>query len=376
MPWAVPDRAAAGASGERVGGPLQARLEVVRPEFRLEVDLELPARGVSALFGPSGCGKTTLLRCLAGLERGAHGRITLAGQCWQDSERGVWLPPHRRPVGMVFQDARLFAHLDVLGNLDYGRRRAGAGSPAPGFDEVVALLGIGRLLGRRVGGLSGGEAQRVAIARALLSAPRLLLLDEPLAALDEQRKGELLPYLERLHDELAIPVVYVSHARREVGRLADHLVLMDAGRVLAAGPVEEITARTDLPLAADDQAAVVLQARVVDHDDADGLTRLALGTGTLWVARLDAAPGRRLRVEIAARDVSVALQAARDSSIVNILPAVVTAREDDGQGRTLLRLEADGLPLLARITRRSANALGLRPGLAVIAQIKGVAVLV
>ncbi|HEX7156731.1 MAG TPA: molybdenum ABC transporter ATP-binding protein [Burkholderiaceae bacterium] len=359
-------------SGE---GGIEAAVRVAYPGFSLAVDLDLPGRGVSALFGASGSGKTTCLRCIAGLEPLAEGRIAVGGELWQDTAAGRRVPTHKRALGMVFQDGRLFPHLSVRANLGYGMKRIPQGARRVALDDVVDLLAIGNLLERRPEGLSGGEQQRVAIARALLASPRLLLLDEPLAALDEARKAEVLPYLERLHDELQIPVIYVSHAMREVARLADHLVLLERGRVVASGPIAQMTARLDLPLAQEDGAAVVLDGHVVEHDAADGLTRVASGAGSLWVAALDRAAGRPVRLEIAARDVSIALAPPNASSILNILPAVVAVRADDDRGRSLLQLEVGEAHLLSRVTRRSANALGLQPGQRVFAQVKGVAVL-
>lgn len=362
---------------------IAAQLRLVRAGFTLDVTLALPARGISALFGPSGCGKTTALRALAGLERAA-GRVALGDEVWQDDASGRFLPPHRRPLGYVIQESALFPHLDVRRNLDYGLRRIPADQRLIAFDQAVALLGIGPLLDRRPAGLSGGERQRVAIARALLTSPRLLLMDEPLAALDAARKAEILPYLERLHAELAMPIVYVTHAMDEVARLADHLVLMDAGHVLAAGPLHELLARTDLPLARSDEAGVVLHTRVLEHDPHYRLSRLALDGGALWVGAVSQAPGSAVRVRVLARDVSVVRHAPTDSSILNVLPVTLLDLQADPAtallGLVLGHPSADGaLPLgprlLARITRRSLDTLALRPGDALYAQIKGVSLM-
>ena len=268
---------------------IELRLAIGRPGFRLDVDLALPGRGITALFGPSGCGKTTVLRALAGLER-AQGRVVIAGEVWQDDATGVFMPTHQRPIGYVIQEAALFPHLDVQRNLVYGRRRIAADHRKIALEQAVELLGIGHLLTRKPATLSGGERQRVAIARALLTSPRLLLMDEPLAALDASRKAEILPYLERLHGELAMPIVYVTHAMDEVARLADHLVLMRAGSVLAAGPLSELLARTDLPLAQADDAGVVIDAVVAAHDAPYHLTRLQLPAGGLWIGLVDKPP--------------------------------------------------------------------------------------
>ena len=226
---------------------IEARFDIDRGDFRLDVDLSIPARGITALFGPSGCGKTTLLRAIAGLERVPGGHLGMAGETWQDD--GLFVPTHKRPIGYIFQEASLFSHIDVRGNLEYGTRRMRDGQDRVSLEEAVDLLGIGHLLDRRPHTLSGGERQRVAIARALAVSPRLLLMDEPLASLDLERKQEILPYLESLHRTLEIPVIYVSHEPDEVARLADHMVLLEAGRVIASGTVHDMFTRLDLPLA-------------------------------------------------------------------------------------------------------------------------------
>ena len=354
--------------------PIEARLRLAHPGFELDVDLSLPAVGVSALFGPSGSGKTSFLRCLAGLERCCEGRVVVGAEVWQDSIAGRFVPPHRRPVGFVFQDARLFPHLTVRGNLRYAMRRA-SGPETVGFEEAVRLLELDALLDRATGRLSGGERQRCAIARALLSRPRLLLLDEPLASLDEARKADLMPYLERLHDALSIPVVYVSHSMREIARLADTLVLLDRGRVQAAGPIAEVTTRADLAFSGEDEAGAVLLARCAAHDEGFALTRVRFEGGELWLPRVRCQAGEPLRVRIAASDVSLTLEPPRATSILNVLAATVIERRDDERGRSLVRLDVGGTPLLARITRKSATLLGLASGQAVFAQVKGAAVL-
>ncbi|TYC56034.1 molybdenum ABC transporter ATP-binding protein [Zoogloea oleivorans] len=352
---------------------LQCRLPLA--DFVLDADLTLPAKGVTALFGPSGSGKTTLLRCVAGLARAA-GRVDINGECWQDDARRIFLPTHQRPLGYVFQEASLFAHLSVRANLEFGLKRIPAAERKVGWDAAMDLLGIGHLLARGTDTLSGGERQRVAIARALLTSPRLLLMDEPLAALDARRKQEILPYLERLHDELAIPILYVSHSPDEVARLADHLVLLDQGRVTASGPTAELLARLDLPLALDEDAAVLVETQVVGHDDAYHLTRLAFPGGSVTVNRKALAVGARARIKIQARDVSIALTGDNRSSIVNRLPARIRSFGDAAHpAQCLVSLDACGTPLLARITRLSRDQLGLREGMSVVAQIKSVALL-
>ena len=358
---------------------IDAHLRLQRRDFQLDVALALPSRGITALFGPSGCGKTTVLRALAGLDRAA-GRVALDDEVWQDDATGCFVPTHRRPLGYVIQDAALFPHLDVRGNLNYGRRRAAGESARSSLDAIIDLLGIAHLQARRPATLSGGERQRVAIARALATGARLLLMDEPLAALDAARKAEILPYLERLHRELALPVVYVTHAMDEVARLADHLVLMHEGRAVAAGPLTELLARTDLPLARLDDAGVVITARVTEHDALHGMTRIAFHGSPLWVGLSPARPGQPVRARILARDVSVTRQRPVETSILNVLPVVLASVQLEHSTALLsLQAGADTPPgpwtLLARITRKSLAALSLHPGDALYAQIKGVALM-
>lgn len=344
------------------------------PGFSLDVDVHVPGRGVTVLFGHSGSGKTTLLRCVAGLERARHAQIHINGACWQRA--AYCMPTAQRPIGYVFQEASLFSHLDVRGNLAFGMRRA---NPSAGEADLLAMaarLGIEPLLARQPEGLSGGERQRVAIARALLTRPRLLLMDEPLSALDQARKQEILPYLERLHDELDIPVLYVTHQIEEAARLADHLVLMEAGRVQASGPLSQMLARLDLPLAREQDAGVVIEATVLDHDAHWHLTRLGFAGGELFVSQRDLAGGAQVRVRIVARDVSIALDGDAPSSIQNRFACTVTGMVPAGDpAQCLLGLEAGGVPLLARITRRSADQLKLAGGQRVWAQVKAVALL-
>ena len=355
---------------------IAARFRVGWPGFTLDVDLDLPGRGVSALFGHSGSGKTTLLRCIAGLQRGDEGRLAFGDETWEDSRRGLFVPTHRRPIGYVFQEASLFPHLSVANNLAYGQKRVPAGERRVSLEAAIELLGIGHLLERMPERLSGGERQRVAIARALATSPRLLLMDEPLAALDLKRKNEILPYLERLHDELDIPVLYVSHSPDEVARLADHVVLLDQGRVVAEGGLVETLARLDLPTAFGEDAGVVIEAVVGAHDEAYHLTRLDFPGGHVLVARRPEAPGHRLRFRVHARDVSLATARAEGSSITNLLPATVReVAPADTPAHVLVRLDAGGTPLVARITRRSADQLGIVAGRPMWAQIKAVALL-
>lgn len=340
--------------------------------FNLDVDLQLPGRGVIALFGHSGSGKTTVLRSMAGLERFA-GRLTVDGEVWQDDD--TFMPVHKRPIGYVFQEASLFPHLSVRQNLSFGLKRIPAAERHIELEQVAEWLGISHLLSRQPQRLSGGERQRVAIARALLTSPRLLLMDEPLSALDTNSKAEILPYLERLHDELSIPVIYVSHSPDEVARLADHLVLMEQGSVVASGPIGELMTRLDLSIAREQEAESILETVVEEHLPEDHLTRLSFSGGSVFTRMVDADPGTSQRVRIHARDVSIALQAHQDSSILNVLPATILefAPLTDWQMLVRLGLGEDGsIPLLSRITRRSANHLSLEVGKKVFAQVKSV----
>ena len=355
---------------------IEATLALSRGAFTLDVALRLPTDGVSALFGPSGCGKTTLLRCLAGLERAPGGSVLVDGQAWQDG--AAFVPPHRRAVGVVFQEASLFAHLDVRANVAFGWKRLAPDQRRIALDDAIAWTGIEPLLARSTQGLSGGERQRVAIARALAVSPRLLLMDEPLAALDAARKAEILPAIERLHTLSGIAIVYVSHAIAEVARLADHVVLMEAGRAVASGPVGELLSRLDLPLPPGEDAGVVLQGVVGALDAAFHLARLDVPGAAFWTRDPALPVGHRIRLRVLARDVSLSLAAQPGSSIVNQIPASVEAIADDthpSQVLVRLRTHAGGSALLARVTRRSAQALALAPGTAVWAMVKSVALL-
>ncbi|WP_170041541.1 molybdenum ABC transporter ATP-binding protein [Pseudomonas sp. WS 5059] len=357
---------------------IEVRLQLHYSGFALDVDLKLPGRGVTALYGHSGSGKTTCLRCIAGLERAGDGFVQINDQVWQDSRNGVFVPPHKRALGYVFQEASLFPHLSVLANLEFGLKRIPKAQRRVDMAHATHLLGIGHLLDRHPQHLSGGERQRVGIARALLTSPQLLLMDEPLAALDSQRKSEILPYLERLHDQLEIPVLYVSHAQDEVARLADHIVLLSEGKALASGPIGETLARLDLPLALGDDAGVVINGTVSEHDAHYQLLTLQLPDSPLQM-RVAHAPlelGKHLRFKVQARDVSLSLQPGEHSSILNCLPVTVTQEiPADNSAHVLVRLDAAGTPLLARITRYSRDQLQVHPGQALWAQIKAVAVL-
>ena len=353
---------------------IRARFKLDYANFSLDVDLDLPGRGVTALFGPSGSGKTTLLRAVAGLEHAPGGTLSINGDVWQDA--ATFRQTHQRPLGYVFQEASLFPHLDVRANLEFGQKRVPQAQHRVSLDQAVAMLDIGHLLGRKPARLSGGERQRVSIARALATSPRLLLMDEPLAALDFALKQEILPYLERLHDELDIPVLYVSHAPDEVARLADHIVVMEGGRAVASGPLTDTLARLDLPIRLGDDAGVVLDAVVAARDAEWHLAHMEFAGGRLWVRDHGLPVGHRARVRILARDVSLARAPTTGTSILNTLPAVVVDSVDDAHpALTLVKLRVGESPLLARLTRRSAHALELAPGLMVYVQIKAVALI-
>ena len=354
---------------------ITAQLRLSRPDFELDVDLQLPGQGVTALFGPSGCGKTSCLRSLAGLER-AQGRVTVNQTVWQDDASRQWLPTHQRALGYVFQEASLFPHLSVQRNIDYGLKRTPQERRKVSKERAVELLGIAHLMDRMPATLSGGERQRVAIARALATSPEVLLMDEPLAALDAQRKAEVLPYLEQLQRHLRIPVIYVSHSMDEVARLAQHMVLLGAGKVLAQGSVPELLSSLDLPLAHGDVASSVVHATVHDHDAADHLSTLIFDGGRLQLVM--ARPrelGSQVPLRVQARDVSLSLLRPEGSSILNILPVQVLGLREDGPGQVMVSLQAGGTRLLARITQHSAKALQLQAGMPVYAQIKGMALL-
>jgi molybdate transport system ATP-binding protein len=352
---------------------IAARFQVDWPGFSLDVNLVLPGVGVTALFGHSGSGKTTLLRCMAGLERASKGYLKINGDVWQDDTS--WLPPHKRPLGYVFQEASLFDHLPVIGNLRYGMKRV-AGLQGESLDQAIELLGIGHLLDRKPDRLSGGERQRVAIARALAVKPRLLLMDEPLAALDLKRKLEILPYLERLHEELAIPVIYVSHSPDEVIRLADHIVVMEGGRASAQGHLAEVMTRSDVSIRIGEDACAILEATIGFIDKDWHLVRLDFPDGCLWCRDPGLAVGRRVRVRVLARDVSVAGEKPSESSMQNVLCGTVESiGEDEHPGLALVGVRIGGSRLVARVTRRAVAELKLGVEQVVWVQVKSVALL-
>ncbi|MFT0859391.1 molybdenum ABC transporter ATP-binding protein [Ancylobacter sp. G4_0304] len=355
---------------------IEIDIALARPDgFSLEARFAAPAAGVTALFGRSGAGKTTIIQAIAGVVRPDRGRIVVDGETYFDAARDIDLRIEQRRAGYVFQDARLFPHLSVERNLRYGERRSRATDKRIGFAPVVELLGIPHLLARRPHTLSGGERQRVAIGRALLSQPRLLLMDEPLAALDEARKQEILPYLERLRDEMALPILYVSHSVDEVLRLSDMVVALHDGRQIAAGPVGEVMSRPEvLPVIGRFDTGSLLECVVERHDDAYALSTLAFPGGQLRVPRVEISVGARVRARVRSRDVALALARPDDTSVSNLLPARITdIRLQEGPYADVA-LDLGGSALAATITRESVQRLGLSPGMAVWAMIKSVAV--
>ena len=356
---------------------IRARFRGVLGRFTLDACFEVPATGVTALFGPSGCGKSTVLRCFAGLQHLPGSFCAIDGDVWQDET--IFRQPYQRPIGYVFQEASLFQHLSVRRNLLYGAPRGGArvGAGSVPFDEVIDLLGLAALLDRSPHHLSGGERQRVAIGRALLSQPKLLLMDEPLSALDRLTKDEILPFLERLHQRLSLPVIYVSHDMTEIERLADHLVLMQSGAVLAAGPLGAMQSDPSLPLAGGRDAAVNFEAKVEAYDAAYGILTLQIDGGRLLVPAAPVAVGEHRRLRIAASDVSLARESPVASTMLNALPACIVSKSSVEASEVLVVLalgsNGGGARLLARVTRRSWDFLQLSEGMNIFAQVKGVA---
>lgn len=348
------------------------RLE--RRGFALDVEFMAPSEGIIGVFGISGSGKTTLLRCMAGLEAAATGRLAVGGEVWEDSERSVSRPAHAREVAYVFQEPRLFSHLSVAENLEFASKRRKSESTPASYRQLVDLMGIESLLGRSPDALSGGEAQRVAIARALLRGPKFMLMDEPLAALDRDRKDELLPFFDRLHAELSIPVFYVSHDMDELCRLCDRLIVLAEGQLLAEGPLQEVLSRTDPPVVPSPEASSLIECSVLDYDADDDITRLSFSGGEFFVGGRAGERGGRKRLRIKANDVSLCRERPAQSSILNVLEAIVeqTSEVELRQGRrmVLVRLRLGSDRLIACITRRSLRLLNLLEGESIYAQIK------
>jgi molybdate transport system ATP-binding protein len=353
---------------------LKVRLQLERSsDFQLRIDCNIPLQGVTAIYGPSGCGKTSLLYCLAGLlEPESGSEILFADRIWQQADRIE--PTHQRKLGFVFQDSRLFPHLNVAGNLDYAEQRKSSDS-GPGRTQVCQWLQLDGLLERNIDQLSRGQQQRVAIARALLSAPDILLLDEPLANIDLASRTQILGHLERLQREIKLPMIYVSHDMEELARLADWLLIMESGRITAQGPVLELCSQMELAIAHEEQAAAIVAATVSDQEQQYGLSELSLEGQPMFVTAVPSRPGSTIRLRIPARDVSICLQPPEKSSILNIIKTRITEIEDNASPRQLIRLQAGGQFLLARVTAKSIAALDLQVGDTVYAQVKSVALL-
>lgn len=355
---------------------IQARLRFSLPNFTLDTDLHCPAQGITVLFGASGSGKTTLLRCIAGLDKAQQGFVKVNGTLWQDSARGVFRPPYQRALGYVFQEASLFPHLSVQGNIDYGRKRCKGAMSAHDLQPLIDLLGIGHLLTRRPAGLSGGERQRVAIARALALNPSVLLMDEPLAALDMARKQAILPFLNQLQQSFKIPILYVTHSPQEVTQLADYLVLLEQGKVLIQGDLQTVLTQPNSPLTQSNRAASVLNVTVRRYEAAFHLLHTQFAGGELLLPSSQALNvGETLRVRVYARDISLSLTPPAPSSVLNTFRGQISHVLADEAGYSMVRLMVGETPLLARITRKSAVEMGLAEGMMVYAQVKASALL-
>lgn len=354
---------------------LQVKLSIPRKDFAVDVSLTVTSGEVTSVFGPSGCGKTSLMRAIAGLENGASGYIRMADQVWQDNN--FFRPAHQRDIGYVFQDASLFPHLNVFDNLQFGLKRQPSHKRQVSLEQAIELLALSPLLNRSVDKLSGGEKQRVAIARAVATSPAVLLLDEPLAAVDIAHKQEILRYIQSLHRQLDIPMLYVSHAIDEVARLSDNLVLLEKGQQLASGKTVDLLSQLSLPFAHYEEAAAVLDTTVTGHDAQYGLNILAFSGGDFKVSHGGTlSQGSRVRLRIMARDVSLTLDKQERSSILNIFPAVIESMASESTSQKLIRLNAGGQIILSRITAKSAEDLALSPGMSVFAQVKAVSLLI
>ena len=341
--------------------------------FSLDINVDIPGRGVTAIFGESGSGKTTFLRCVAGLEKAPQGNLVINGSTWQDNR--TFLPTHKRPLGYVFLEASLFPHLSAQGNLNYAIKRSDEPVSEEFYEKVVSTMGIKNILTRLPNQLSGGERQRVAIARALLIQPRILLMDEPLAALDNKRKQEILPYLERLHNSFDIPILYVSHSMDEVARLSDHVVVLHEGKVSAQGSLKEVFSRMDSPVQFTQESGVILQGRIVEKDSQWNLMSVAFSGGKLWLHDSGEAINEPVRIRVLARDLSLALNNHNDTSILNRLEAeVLEVAPGPNNAMAMVRLKAGDDYLIARVTHRSVAHLDIKPGKKLLAQIKSVAI--
>ena len=349
--------------------------KVSYPDYKLDFDLSLPGSGITALFGASGAGKSTLLRAVAGLVKPADGIIRVKEEIWQNDREKIFVPTYKRSLGFVFQDARLFSHLNVTDNLQYGMKRVKTAQRNISLEKAVDLLGIGHLTDRMPDTLSGGEKQRVSIARALATDPEIMLMDEPLAALDMKRKSEILPYLQRLNDELQIPILYVSHALDEVSTLADHLVLLERGKIIASGKTSEMVTRLDLPLAFYDTASAIIDGKVINEDPEFHLSTLSFSGGHIYLPGGNFTTGQNVRLRIQAKDVSLTTEKPGNTSILNIIETTIVNLSDSSRGEVMVELDAKGTRLLSRITSKSASTLKLSIGKPIYAQVKGIAVI-
>lgn len=350
---------------------ISAQFKVAFEGFNLDLDLQLPQQGLSVILGESGSGKTTFLRCVAGLQASKESFLKIGEQVWVDSRQNQFLATHQRSIGYVFQQANLFPHLSVAENIHYGRKRLKDSLSDSKLADLIELLGISGLMSRPATTLSGGEQQRVAIARALALEPEILLMDEPLAALDWQRKQDILPYLQRLQQSLEIPIIYVTHSLQEMAQLADHVVILQAGKIQAQGSLSEILQRPELAMNQKADAFSVWPVRLLDHDNRYALSRVGFDHGELFLPQLDVLPGQNFRLQIFARDVSLTLQQPINTSILNVLSATIVSIRKTAPGQCLIHLQVSEQSLLAQITRKSQEMLNLKAGMTVFAQIKG-----
>ena len=351
---------------------IECKIKVQLESFMLDANFSIPDRGITVVFGPSGSGKTTLLRAIAGLEKSDKGFLKIGDSVWQKGEN--FLPTHKRQIGYVFQDAALFDHLDVKGNLNFVIKRA-IGLKEDFIESIHNLLEIKTLLNRKTTQLSGGERQRVAIARALLTNPKILLLDEPLSALDLKRKNEILPYLDSIHNELEIPILYVTHSQDEMSRLADHLLLIEDGNIIGSGPVNDMLTRFDMPLSHGGDAVSIIEAEVLKRDSEFNLMHLDFLGGQFIVPDNSFPVQTKVRIRVVARDVSLTKSKQVDTSILNIFPAMVQEIVNEGEAQVMVRLQIKETILLACITRKSSYKLRLEKGSEVFVQVKSVAIL-
>ncbi len=354
---------------------IKLRYKFNRGGFLLDARLSAPGAGVTALFGRSGSGKTTILRLVAGLVKPSDGYLEVNGEVIQDSAKGIFLAPHKRRIGYAFQEPRLFTHLTIRQNLEYGYKRTSEGERTVEFDHTVEMLGLYDFLSRMPAQLSGGQKQRVAIGRALLASPKLLLLDEPLASLDSASKSEIFPYLEKLHNDLSIPVIYISHSIDEVARFADYIALLENGKVYAAGELMEVLSSLDLPISKGEDAGVVVEAKVAGHEDQFHLTWLDFPGGRINVPRNDMRIGQKTRVRIIASDVAISVDRPLETSILNVFEAVIVEIQEKSRSQVMVKMDANGSAILARITKKSQSALGLEVGKKCFAMVKSVAVI-